>query len=1340
MSIIHPLRSNPIAIIGLSAIFPEASNTEEYWTNIIRGKDCIKDVPPDRWKIEDYYDSDIFAEDKTYCKRGGFIPDVDFNPMEFGLPPNILEVTDSSQLLALIAAREAFADSGYGLNTAKFAKNIRERTGVVLGVGGGQKIISDLTGRLQYPVWEKAMRAAGILEEQIADITNKIKKSFVGWNENAFPGLLGNVIAGRIANRFDLGGINSVVDAACAASLSAFKMAVSELVEGRCDMMLTGGVDTDNSPFMYMCFSKTPAFSKSGHSRPLDGKTDGILIGEGVGMLVMKRLRDAERDGDDIYAVVKGIGASSDGKFKSIYAPRASGQALAVKRAYEEAGFSPATAGLIEAHGTGTAAGDPVEFESMRMVFSKDNPQKQHIALGSVKSQIAHTKAAAGAAGLVKTALALPHKVLPPTINVDQPNPKFDIENSPLYINTEARPWMRNGVPRRAGVSAFGFGGVNVHVVLEEYREQTPANYRSHTPFKTVLLSDETSEKLLQQCKEISSLLNTDEAARHLHDLVSTSKNKTIKPEHIRLGFICESVGDCQDKLNKAIKQLENNQQDWQHPAGIYCQHRGVAADTKVVALFSGQGSHYVSMGKELANAFPAVRQAFQSVDNLFVQGKQQALSKTLFPVPVFSEEDRRKQQLELTKTQNAQPAIGALSVGMYKVLNAAGFQPDFLAGHSFGELTALWAAKSIDDDTFYQLAVERGKAMAAQEGNGSDTGKMLAVKADYETVHHELTAMEGVVIANVNSPNQTVVGGSTDLIREAAQHLSGKGFSVTPLTVSAAFHTPFVGHAQKPFASVIEKASVQAPQLPVFSNTTAQPYPRDIAQIKNLFQNHMLESVWFKHSIENIYQAGGRVFVEFGPRGVLTNLVAETLKGKEFIAVALNANSRKDSDLQFRLGVLKLRVAGLILNDIDQDIAAQYEPVAKGKLNVRLNGSNYVSQATRDACEKAFKENRIVAPPKTTVKTPKQKPSKITSAKKEQTKLVQPSLAKTKVVSDIKSAFIHQQHQNASDMQPELIHLLQSALDHYRMQQDKNQELLESYLQEQSKQFESLLQVIKEQNSSTANDQAATPQATPAPAVPVVKPGPKSVPVPKTVAPPPAPVAKAPPAPPVAKPVAPSPPPAPPVELPGTSAVSSADTEKLGALLLSIVSEKTGYPAEMLELGMDIEADLGIDSIKRVEIFGAVKENNPEVGEVNPQELGELRTLQQIVDYFVGKQSKAAPAKVPVAAPAPVAAAVQPQPVSVNGVHKPAEVEADNGELGKLLLEIVSEKTGYPAEMLELTMDIEADLGIDSIKRVEIFGAVKENNPEVGEINPQELGELRTLQQIVDYFQQSKK
>ncbi|MEN6299024.1 MAG: beta-ketoacyl synthase N-terminal-like domain-containing protein, partial [Anaerolineaceae bacterium] len=391
------LQTTPIAIIGMASIFPQSHNLSEYWDTILNKIDTIMDVPTSRWNSDEYYDPDPSAPDKTYCKRGGFIPDILFDPTEFGLPPNLLEETDVSQLLSLTVAKECLEDAGYG----DISEASRENIGVILGmVGIGSKLVIPLMARLQYPVWEKVLRSYGISTEDTNSIIEKIKLAYPKWEENSFPGFIGNVIAGRIANRFNLGGTNCVVDAACASSLAAIRMAVSELIEGRADMMITGGVDLDNSIGAYLCFSKTPAFSKGQHVRSFDKDSDGMMIGEGIGMVMLKRLADAQRDGDRIYAVIKAIGTSSDGRFKSIYAPSSAGQALALRHTYAEAGFEPSTVGLIEAHGTGTTAGDPAEFQALNEVFSENNPNKQYIALGSVKSQIGHTKAAAGVAGL----------------------------------------------------------------------------------------------------------------------------------------------------------------------------------------------------------------------------------------------------------------------------------------------------------------------------------------------------------------------------------------------------------------------------------------------------------------------------------------------------------------------------------------------------------------------------------------------------------------------------------------------------------------------------------------------------------------------------------------------------------------------------------------------------------------------------------------------------------------------------------------------------------------------------------------------------------------------------
>lgn len=1317
MNINSSLKKTPIAVIGLSAMFADAKNIEEYWTNIIQSKDSIKDVPANRWLIDDYYDEDMFAPDKTYCKRGGFLPEIDFNPMEFGLPPNILEVTDASQLLGLVAARDALEDAGYGRTSEKFTTALKAKTGVLLGVGGGQKLITPLIARLQYPIWERALRACAVAEEDIPKIIEKMKSAYIGWNENSFPGLLGNVISGRITNRFDLGGINSVVDAACAASLSAIKMSLSELVEGRCDMMLTGGVDTDNSPFMYMSFSKTPAFSKSGNISPFSDSADGMLIGEGIGMLVLKRLEDAERDGDQIYAVIKGVGTSSDGRFKSVYAPRPSGQALAMNRAYEDAGYAPETVGLLEAHGTGTGAGDPTEFTSMQMVFGANNPKKQHIALGSVKSQIGHTKSAAGAAGIIKAVLALHHKVLPPTINVTEPNSKFNIEDSAIYINTEARPWIRNGHPRRTGVSAFGFGGINVHITMEEYQGESKEEYRLHEPYKAILLQAGSPAELQQSVKETLDLLSVAENEEAFKQLVAASKNTTLIKENARVGFVATSIQDCIDNLNTTLSQgLSAN--EWSHPKGIYYRPRGIdLAKNKVVALFAGQGSQYVGMGKEMANAFPALAQTFQQADKLYENSGSAPLSKKIFPIPVFNKEKRSAQQKTLTKTQFAQPAIGALSMGQYKTLMDAGFKADFTAGHSFGELTALWAAGVYDDETFLQLAKARGEAMAI-DNPSEDAGTMLAVKAPEAEVAEAIKNLSGVLIANVNSNKQVVLGGSTPAIHIAEQQLKANGFSVVPLPVAAAFHTDFVKHAQVPFSTFVDQQKFSSPQTPVFSNTTGDEYPQDIESLKTMLKFQILNPVLFKNQIENIHNAGGRVFVEFGPKGILSNLVKNILDGKEYHTVAINASAKKDSDLLFRQAALQLQVLGLPLNNIDpykRDIA----PLPpKSKLTVALSGNNFVSAPTQKAHRDLMNDG-----------------FKISGGG---TKVIEKIVTVEKVVEVPATNGISTQSQNEEEiMNKEIITLLQSTLDSFQNNQTKSLAIFEKYMNDQNQQSQQLLNILANQIPGN-NGATVQPVTAPTPAAITAlehsyksngSNGTNGTPTTqssngsnghRTV--------------PVAAPVTPA---------PATNG-TALDLSKLTSMLLEVVSEKTGYPAEMLELNMDMEADLGIDSIKRVEIFGALTKKYPAISGINPNELTELRTLDEIVNYVSsnvsssngsnGQALQALPQVKPTAqtvtqaAPAIPATPVQPTSTPSTGGGMDVSV------LTTSLLEVVSEKTGYPTEMLELNMDMEADLGIDSIKRVEIFGALTKLHPEMSGINPNELTELRTLQEIVDF------
>ncbi len=465
-----------IAIVGMAGVFPQAADLNAYWDNITNKVDAITALPPTHWRAEDYFSADPNKADHVYTTKGGFLPSLSFDPRAFGIAPRNLTAIDTAQLLGLMVARDALHDAGYG--TARdFDRN---RASVIFGATGAQELVIPLGARLGHPHWRRALHKAGIADETAAQIIADIANSYVSWQEASFPGLLGNVIAGRIANRFDLHGTNCAVDAACASSLAALRLACLELQSHNCDLALCGGIDTFNNIFMYMCFARTQTLAADGKAKAYDRRADGTTLGEGAGALILKRYDDAVAAKDRIYAIIRSIGSASDGRGHAIYEPSSAGQVLAIRNACHD--IDPTSIELLEGHGTGTRVGDHTELQALHEVFRRAD-KKKWCALGSVKSQIGHTKAAAGIAGLIKATLALHHKTLPPTINCDEPHPLLADPNSPFYLSTTSCTWEANPQhPRRAGVSSFGFGGSNFHCLLEESPVRNPPPPRPAPP------------------------------------------------------------------------------------------------------------------------------------------------------------------------------------------------------------------------------------------------------------------------------------------------------------------------------------------------------------------------------------------------------------------------------------------------------------------------------------------------------------------------------------------------------------------------------------------------------------------------------------------------------------------------------------------------------------------------------------------------------------------------------------------------------------------------------------------------------------------------------------------
>ncbi|HEY8430713.1 MAG TPA: beta-ketoacyl synthase N-terminal-like domain-containing protein, partial [Sandaracinaceae bacterium] len=942
-------QSPKIAVVGLACLFPGSSDLEGFWRDILARRDRIGPVPRTHWLVEDYYDPDPKAPDKIYVDRGGFLDPIAFDPVKWGIPPSILPATDTTQLLALVVAEralhDAFGEAMEGID--------RERVSVLLGVTSAQKLLGEMNSRLQRPIWRKALREMGLSEAQVEEACRRIADHYVPWQESTFPGVLGNVVAGRIANRLDLGGTNCVVDAACASAFGALSMAVAELALGHADVAICGGADTMNDPFMFECFAKTTALSKRGDCRPFDASADGTMLGEGVGIVVLERLEDAEKAGHPIYAVIRGVGTSSDGRAKSVYAPLPSGQAKALRRAYERAGYGPDTIELVEAHGTGTAAGDAAELEALVEVFSEARGDSRWCAIGSVKSQIGHTKAAAGAAGLIKAVLALRHGILPPTIKVERPTRAL-AEDGPFYVSTHARPWIRGGDhPRRASVSSFGFGGANFHVTLEEYVGERRAPRLPIDAAHLVALSAGDARALSAR---VRALLPDARTPGMLRWLAYESARSFEAGAPARLALVAESEDELAEQLETALPFLDRGE-PFGAPGGLEIALGEGGAP--LALLFPGQGSQYLEMGAALAARFSCARAVWdRAADAPFGP-----VHRVVFPPPSFDEREREEAARRLTATEWAQPAIGVASAAALAVLRALGVEAAAYAGHSFGEVSALHAAGALSEADFLRVARERGERMA--EAAKSD-GAMLAVSARIEDVRAIVReASLAVTVANHNHPEQVVLSGTTDAIARAEEALRERRVRASRLDVATAFHSPIVAASREPFARFLETIEIGPLSAPVYANATAAPY--EASAVRETLAAQIAEPVRFVEQIEAMYADGIRTFVEVGPGSVLTGLVARILTGRPHRAIALDRKGA--SGLRpFLVGIAKMAAAGvpLALGALFDEERAPTDPraIEKPRMTIPLGGANVGKPYPPSEGHGAAASQRALAPP----------------------------------------------------------------------------------------------------------------------------------------------------------------------------------------------------------------------------------------------------------------------------------------------------------------------------------------------------------------------------------------
>ncbi|MFE2101651.1 beta-ketoacyl synthase N-terminal-like domain-containing protein, partial [Streptomyces sp. NPDC059468] len=847
----------PVAIVGMAVLLPGAAGIDAYWRNLRDGVDAIADVPEGRWDAG-YYRPGSAAEpavaDRIYCRRGGFVDGLaEVEVTRYGIMPASVPGTEPDQLIALDVAAAALADAG---GTDRLPE--RDRIGVALGRGG---YLTPGLVRL-----DQRVRTAGQLVRTLGELLPDLSSAQLDRVREAFTerlgpdspesaiGLVPNLAASRIANRLDLRGPAYTVDAACASSLVAVDQAVTELGTGRCDMMLAGGVHHCHDITLWSVFSQLRALSPSQRIRPFHRDADGILIGEGTGVVVLKRLADAERDGDRVYAVIRGTGVASDGRTAGLVTPDPSGQTRAVRQAWHAAGLDPAaphSVGLLEAHGTATPAGDTAELTTLAEVFGPGAAHDdERPVLGSVKSMIGHTMPAAGVAGLVKAALALHHGTLLPTLHCDDPHPALAATR--FRTLERARPWETGPQQpvRRAAVNAFGFGGINAHVVLEEAPGERARSRHARTsvaePERVLLLAADTRD-------DLAALLAADDPAVLAAGLDPARPHPAAGP--VRLGIVEPTA----KRLALARRAVAKGRA-WQGRSDVWFRPAPLLAPGKLAFVFPGLEGDFAPRADDVAAHFGLPPLAATGTD--------------------------------VRVDDVGRHGFGVVGVGrlLDSALRRMGVVPDAVAGHSVGEWTAMAAAGLYSNAQVDAFMAEFDPDTVTVPGLA-----FAALGASADRVRTALArswAGSGIVLSHDNAPRQSMVCGQDAAVQEFVRSFRAQGVLCQVLPFRSGFHTPMLEPYLAPIQEAADRFRLHPPTVPVWSGTTAAPFPRDEAAVRELFVRHLLEPVRFRELIESLYAAGHRTFVQTGP-GQLASLIDDTLADRDHLAVAANSPHR---------------------------------------------------------------------------------------------------------------------------------------------------------------------------------------------------------------------------------------------------------------------------------------------------------------------------------------------------------------------------------------------------------------------------------------------------------------
>ncbi|MEN2775698.1 SDR family NAD(P)-dependent oxidoreductase [Acetivibrio clariflavus] len=899
-----------VAVVAMGCYMPDANNINMLWENILNKKVSIKEIPDNFFNKSVFYRSDIFGRpnknDKTYTKVAAIPDDFDFMELsrKYKIPPAVSAYMDINQKSVIYCV-----DQVMGQLKSELPK---EKTAVILCAGAPGTKFENLVRRtffsnvkehiLNHPeVYGKLPQMDKVLKE----VSDELLKDTQTVTEDTTTGYLQNITAGRIANIFDLWGPSYVLDGACASSLMTIAESVAGLLNHEYDAVITGGTEVTLTEVGLVAFSGINALSPDG-SYPFDARANGFVMGLGGGIVVLKRLSDALRDGDHIHSIISGYCIGSDGKGKYIAAPSEEGQIRVITGACNMAGYSVDTIEMIEAHGTGTIVGDVVEVTSLKKAFERLGATKEnYCGLGSIKSNIGHLRNAAGIAGFIKASLAVENKVLPATANIKQVNPKLQLEGSPFYILTENRQWTENPLhPRRANISSYGFGGADCHICIEEFRPEflqksyTFSNRKNESKFSQEKIREEavffSGESIDAVCSSIKEFIEKNENSS-FEQAVYYNNLSVDNDKKWRVAICASAMDQLREKLNILEEYIREDKLNDSHLLGlkgIYVGNDPKIESSQIALMFPGQASQYPNMLKELYENYSAVKSFYHKADAIWKAKYNYSL------MPLIFGEDEEQLKTELKNTKNTHPAMFVSNMAVYKLIEEAGIKADYMIGHSLGEITSLYAGEMVDLKSAINIIGERG--FSFDRIDADNRGKMVSVRESAEKVE-EIIKESGakVSIANINSPEQTVVGGDSQQISVFVEYLKDKGLKYTELNVSHAFHTGIVAKAADEFEESIKDIKFSTPKCKVMACHMSDFYNNvsELEKMPEILKQQILSPVKFTHSVLKLYESGVRVFIEAGPSNVLTNLVKTILYDKDVKIVNIDSKNKSSAE-----------------------------------------------------------------------------------------------------------------------------------------------------------------------------------------------------------------------------------------------------------------------------------------------------------------------------------------------------------------------------------------------------------------------------------------------------------